>query len=155
MALAYLSLGSNLGSRPENLRLGVTIAAGEDRQRVSSVYQTSPVGGVVQDDFWNLVVEIETSASPKELLARCRAAELAAQRVRTLRNGPRTLDVDVLLVGEITSDDPEILLPHPRMWERRFVLAPLGELRPDLAPPTLIAAATGEVEIIGTLFSLR
>jgi 2-amino-4-hydroxy-6-hydroxymethyldihydropteridine diphosphokinase len=152
---AYLSLGSNVGDRAAHLRAGVELVVLDDAHRVSAVYETEPVGGVAQDDFWNLVVELDSAASPRELLARAHAAEAARARTREVRWGPRTLDVDVLLVGELVSEGPEITLPHPRMWTRRFVLAPLAELAPDLVDAAALAAAEGEVRVVGTLDSLR
>jgi 2-amino-4-hydroxy-6-hydroxymethyldihydropteridine diphosphokinase len=152
---AYLSLGSNVGDRAAHLAAGVAIVAGTEPVRVSRVYETEPVGGVVQDDFWNLVIELETNATPRELLERARLAETARGRTREVRWGPRTLDVDVLRVGELVSDDPEIVIPHPRMYERLFVLAPLYELAPELVPADVLAAGVGEVRVLGTLESLR
>lgn len=152
---AYLSLGSNVGDRAAHLAAGVAIVADGDACRVSRVYETEPVGGVVQDDFWNLVVELETRASPRELLERARAAEAARERSREVHWGPRTLDVDVLLVGDLRSDDPEILVPHPRMFERLFVLVPLGELAAELVPAAALAGGVGRVRVLGTLESLR
>ena len=152
---AYLSLGSNLGDRAEHLRAGVAAVAEGEFVRLSTVYVTEPVGGVAQDDFWNLVIELRTDASPAELLERCRRAETAAGRVRDIRWGPRTLDVDVLLVGNERSDDPAITVPHPRMYERSFVLVPLHELRADLVSDEQLAAASGRVVALGTLESLR
>lgn len=155
MHRAYLSLGSNIGDRGEHLSRGLDIVAADDAWRASQVYESEPVGGVSQDDFWNLVVELTTSATPRELLARCRAAEEARERTREVRWGPRTLDVDVLLVGEVTSDEPEILVPHPRLYERTFVLAPLRELAPDLVSDEQLRAGAGRVTVLGTLQSLR
>ena len=155
MREAFLSLGSNLGDRADHLRTGVAIVADGDRVRVSLVYETEPVGGVAQDDFWNLVVEVRTDATAYELLERCQRAEAAAGRVRDVRWGPRTLDVDVLLIGNERCDDPTILVPHPRMYERSFVLVPLRELRADLVSDEQLAAATGRVVVLGTLESLR
>ena len=109
----------------------------------------------MQDNFWNLVVELMTDDSPRELLVRAQRAEAARDRVRDVRYGPRTLDVDVLLVGDERSDDPEILVPHPRMYERSFVLVPLHELAPGLVTPGLLAAGVGAVTRLGTLESLR
>jgi 2-amino-4-hydroxy-6-hydroxymethyldihydropteridine diphosphokinase len=152
---AYLSLGSNLGDRAELLTTGVRIVAGSDAFRLSRVYETEPVGGVAQDDFWNLVIELTTTASARDLLERGRAAERACGRVREVRWGPRTLDVDVLLVGDETSDDPEIVVPHPRMYDRAFVLAPLRELAPDLVSAEQLEGGAGRVVEIGTLESLR
>ncbi len=152
---AFLSLGSNVGDRAEHLRAGVGLVAGSDPVRVSRVYQSEPVGGVLQEDFWNLVIELQTTAGPRELLERARAAEAARGRTREVRWGPRTLDVDVLLVDELVSDDPQITLPHPRMFQRRFVLAPLAELAPELVSEGALAGAVGAVAPIGTLESLR
>ena len=155
MRLAYLSLGSNVGDRGAHLELGVRIVAASDEYRLSQVYETEPVGGVEQDDFWNLVIEVATDATPRELLARCREAESAAGRLRDVRWGPRTLDVDVVLVGDETSEDPEILVPHPRMWERSFVLVPLRELAPHLVAAAQLKKSEGRVVALGTLGSLR
>lgn len=155
MRRAYLSLGSNLGDRAGFLRTGVRFAAGDDQYRLSKVYETEPVGGIEQEEFWNLVMEITTTATPRELLERGRAGELACGRVRDVRGGPRTLDVDVLLVGDEMSDDPEILVPHPRLYERSFVLVPLHELAPELVGTEQLGRGVGRVVELGTLESLR
>jgi 2-amino-4-hydroxy-6-hydroxymethyldihydropteridine diphosphokinase len=155
MHRAYLSLGSNIGDRAEHLREGLALVVDGDDFRVSRVYETEPVGGVAQDEFWNLIVELTTEASARELLGRCRRAESARARTPGVRWGPRTLDVDVLLVGDETSDDPEILVPHPRMYERSFVLVPLSELAPALVNENLLKNAVGRVVALGTLESLR
>lgn len=155
MHRAYLSLGSNVGDRATHLAEGLKIVVADDHYRVSQVYETEPVGGVVQDDFWNLVVELETEATPRQLLERCQRAETARSRIRDRRWGPRTLDVDVLLVGDQESVEPEILVPHPRMYERLFVLIPLRELSPSLVDPSLLENLTGRVRALGTLEALR
>ena len=152
---AYLSLGSNVGDRGAHLRRAVLDVAEGDPCRASRVYQSEPVGGVAQEDFWNMVIELETTASARELLERVRRAETAAARVRAVRWGPRTLDVDVLFLGRERSDDPEIILPHPRLYERAFVLAPLRELAPELVSDEQLSAAHGRVTLLGTLESLR
>ena len=124
---AYLGLGSNLGDRRDFLR--VAVAALPDVVAVSQVYETDPVGGPGgQSPYLNLVVELETDLTPRELLELAHRLEEAAGRVRTEPGGPRTLDVDVLLVGDLTVDEPDLVVPHPRMWRRRFVLAPLADL---------------------------
>jgi 2-amino-4-hydroxy-6-hydroxymethyldihydropteridine diphosphokinase len=151
----YLSLGSNVGDRGEHLAQGLLIVVENDVHRVSQVYETEPVGGPDQADFWNLVVELTTNASAFELLERCRAAERSRGRVRDVRYGPRTLDADVLLVGDERSDDPELLVPHPRLYERAFVLVPLSELAPELVSAEQLAAGVGRVVALGTLESLR
>jgi 2-amino-4-hydroxy-6-hydroxymethyldihydropteridine diphosphokinase len=137
VTLAYLGIGSNLGDRLGYLQLAVdrlARATGVRVTGVSRVYETDPVGGPVQDDFLNAVVGVETDLTPRELLAQCAAAEAAAARVRDVRWGPRTLDVDVLWIDGYTSTDPVLTVPHPRMAERAFVLAPLHDLDPVLAP---------------------
>ena len=124
---AYLGLGSNLGDRRAHLRAAV--AALPDVVAVSPVYETDPVGGPPgQGPYLNLVVALETNLSARELLDVAHSLEDAAGRVRKERDGPRTLDVDVLLVGDLCVDEPDLVVPHPRMWERRFVLAPLADL---------------------------
>ncbi|MHB1252372.1 MAG: 2-amino-4-hydroxy-6-hydroxymethyldihydropteridine diphosphokinase [Acidimicrobiales bacterium] len=155
MLRAFVSLGSNVGDRAAHLSRAVQIVASSDAHRVSSVYQTEPVGGVVQDDFWNLVVELTTDATPRELLERCRRAEANEGRTREVHWGPRTLDADVLLVGDQTSDDPEIIVPHPRMFERAFVLVPLFELAPEVVSEAQVSRGVGRVVRLGTLSSLR
>jgi 2-amino-4-hydroxy-6-hydroxymethyldihydropteridine diphosphokinase len=152
---AFLSLGSNIGDRGAHLARAVQIITSSDPYRISSVYQTEPVGGVAQDDFWNIVVEVTTDASPMELLERCRRAEASEGRTRDVRWGPRTLDADVLLVGDEVSDDPEIIVPHPRMYERAFVLVPLSELAPELVSEAQAARGVGRVVRLGTLSLLR
>ncbi len=153
MTRAFLGLGSNLGDRLSHLRAAV--AALPDVVAVSPVYETEPVGGPEdQGAYLNLVVELDTARDAWGLLELCRRLEASAGRVRDLRWGPRTLDVDVLWVdGEIV-DEPELTVPHPRMWERRFVLAPLADLAPDLAPRGLLEASVGEVRRLGSLDEL-
>lgn len=135
MSRAFLGIGSNLGDRLAYLQLAVDRLAAADRVTVvavSPVYETDPVGGPVQDDFLNAVVAVDTTLAPADLLAVAQGAEAAAERVRTERWGPRTLDVDVLLFDDVVSDDPVLTIPHPRMAERAFVLAPLHDVAPDL-----------------------
>ena len=119
---------------------------------VSSAYETEPVGGPDgQPPYLNIVVELETSLSPRELLGVCHRLEAAAERVRAERWGPRTLDVDILLVGDLTVDEDDLVIPHPRMWERRFVVAPLLELAPELVPDDWESRVVGKVVRTGTL----
>ncbi|MGP0029326.1 MAG: 2-amino-4-hydroxy-6-hydroxymethyldihydropteridine diphosphokinase [Acidimicrobiales bacterium] len=150
---AFLGLGSNLGDRRAALRRAVAgLEAGGDVTAVSPLYETEPVGGPEgQGPYLNVVVELATADGPRQLLARCRALEEAAHRVRTVRFGPRTLDADVLLVGDLVVDEPDLVVPHPRMWERRFVLQPLADLAPDLVPPDLHIASGGRVTRLGML----
>jgi 2-amino-4-hydroxy-6-hydroxymethyldihydropteridine diphosphokinase len=153
---AYLGLGSNLGDRWAHL--AGAVASLPDVVAVSPVYETDPVGGPPgQGAFLNAVVELDTTLGPYELLAAARRAEEAAARVRLERWGPRTLDVDVLLVGTATVDDPpELVVPHPRLWERAFVVVPLADLAPDLvaaypAARELLAAAAATTRPAGRL----
>jgi 2-amino-4-hydroxy-6-hydroxymethyldihydropteridine diphosphokinase len=150
---AFLGLGSNLGDRVGHLRRAVARLDGV--VAVSPAYETDPVGGPDgQDAYLNLVVELETVLDARGLLEVCRRLEAAADRVREVRWGPRTLDVDVLWVdGEIV-DEPDLEVPHPRMWERRFVLAPLADIAPDVVPAALLDGAHGEVRLLGSLDDL-
>jgi 2-amino-4-hydroxy-6-hydroxymethyldihydropteridine diphosphokinase len=124
---AYLGLGSNVGDRRAHLR--TAIAALPDVVDVSPVYETEPVGGPPgQSPYLNVVVALDTELTPRQLLELANTLEQAAGRVRTEKDGPRTLDVDVLIVGDLKVDEPDLVVPHPRMWQRRFVLAPLADL---------------------------
>ena len=138
MTVAYLALGSNIGDRRASLQLAVDTLAAEPGVRllaVSRVYETDPVGGPVQDDYYNAVVALDTDLDPWALLALAQRCEEAAHRVRRERWGPRTLDVDVLLYDDLHLDDPALTIPHPRMWERDFVLVPLADVAPERVPP--------------------
>jgi len=133
---AYLGIGSNLGDRLAALQAavdGLGTVDGITVVGVSPVYETAPVGGPEQDDFLNAVVALDTALSARQLLGVAQRLEQAAQRVRTQRWGPRTLDVDVLLVGTAEVHEPDLDVPHPRMWERAFVMVPLADLDPGLA----------------------
>jgi 2-amino-4-hydroxy-6-hydroxymethyldihydropteridine diphosphokinase len=147
---AFLGLGSNLGDRWEILRRAVGVIP--ELVAVSPVYETEPVGGPEQGPYLNIVVELDTRRSPRELLTLCRSLERDAGRERRERWGPRTLDVDVLWIDGVTIDDPELTVPHPRMHERNFVMRPLLDLDPELPiggwdPET----ALGEVFRLGPL----
>jgi 2-amino-4-hydroxy-6-hydroxymethyldihydropteridine diphosphokinase len=146
---AFLGLGSNLGDRWQYLRTAV--AALPDVIRISPVYETVPVGPPGQGPYLNCVVELSTDRSPHQLLAVARAAEEAAGRVRATRWGPRTLDVDVLLVGDQFVNESDLTVPHPRMWDRPFVLVPLCDLAPDLVGDRCPDAESSGVRWVGTL----
>ncbi len=152
MTRAFLGLGSNLGDRAAHLRSAV--AALSDVVAVSPVYETDPVGGPDQGPYLNLVVELDTDDDARALLARCASLEATAGRVREERWGPRTLDVDVLWVEGGAVDEPDLQVPHPRLWQRRFVVAPLADLAPDLVDDAALAAAEGEVRRLGLLEGL-
>ena len=146
MTRAFLGLGSNVGDREGFLREAVASLEDVGLKAVSPVYETDPVGGPEQGAFLNLVVELDTELSARELLAVCRRLEAAADRVREVRWGPRTLDVDVLWIDGVTVDEDDLVVPHPRLWERRFVLAPLRDLAPDLVSDAAVAQSEGHVE---------
>ncbi len=152
-ARAFVGLGSNLGDRRAHLHAAVDgLRAGGDVVAVSPLYETEPVGGPAgQGPYLNVVVELFTEDTPRELLERCRALEAAAGRVRAERWGPRTLDADVLLVEGAAVDEPDLTVPHPRLWGRRFVVQPLADLAPDLVSPSRLEAAGGRVERVGRL----
>jgi 2-amino-4-hydroxy-6-hydroxymethyldihydropteridine diphosphokinase len=147
---AFLGVGSNLGDRWQYLREAV--AALPDVAAVSPVYETSPVGGPEgQGPYLNVVVELSTELTPRELLEVAQSLEAAAARERKERWGPRTLDVDVLLVDDLAVDEPDLVVPHPRMWERRFVLVPLADLAPELLPENWEARVAGDVALVGRI----
>jgi 2-amino-4-hydroxy-6-hydroxymethyldihydropteridine diphosphokinase len=151
MTRAFLGLGSNVGDRRRYLREAVETLgdAGIGLRAVSPLYETEPVGGPDQGRYLNLVVELDTELTARELLGVCRRIESAAGRVRAERWGPRTLDVDVLWVDGVELDEPDLTVPHPRMWERRFVLAPLRDLAPDLVDSDAVGNAEGHVDYVG------
>ena len=146
MTRAFLGLGSNVGDRGHYLSEAVDALRDVGLVAVSPFYETDPVGGPDQGAFLNLVAELDTDLSARDLLGVCRRLEAAADRVREVRWGPRTLDVDVLWVDGVTLDDDDLVVPHPRMWERRFVLAPLRDLAPDLVDADAVLRAAGHVE---------
>ena len=150
---AFIGLGSNLGDRRAHLNAAVEgLESHRDVVAVSPLYETAPLGGPEgQGPYLNLVVELRTADEPHRLLERCHELEDAAQRVRTVRWGPRTLDADVLWVEGEEVDEPDLTVPHPRLWERRFALAPLADLAPDLVTRDQIEAAGGEVVRLGRL----
>ncbi len=147
---AFLGLGSNLGDRRQHLREAVSSLTGV--VAVSPVYETEPVGGPAgQQTYLNVVVELDTDLPPRALLGVCHRLESAADRVRDQRWGPRTLDVDVLWHEAGPVDEPDLVVPHPRMWERRFVMAPLADLAPDLVPADWEDRAEGRVHVVDPL----
>ena len=136
----YLGIGSNLGNREENVRKALSMLDETDGiavKTVSSCYETEPVGPVTgQNDFYNVVAEIETTLGPQELLARTNAVERSLGRVRGERWGPRTIDIDILLWDDRVIDEDGLQVPHPEMAGRAFVLVPLAEIAPDVVHPT-------------------
>ena len=137
MKTVYLSLGSNIGNREANLSAAIECLAAPRLRvlRVSPIYETEPVDYTDQRWFLNLVVEAETTLFPMQLLARIGKIEHELGRVRTVPKGPRTIDIDILLYGKAVVQSATLEIPHPRMAQRRFVLAPLADLAPDLRHP--------------------
>jgi 2-amino-4-hydroxy-6-hydroxymethyldihydropteridine diphosphokinase len=135
--LAYLSLGSNLGDRARHLEDAIRLVQDQDLTvlRRSSVYETEPRDVTNQPWFLNLVVEADTRLFPRQLLSRIKRVEGELGRKRITDKGPRTIDIDIVLFGHFVVDSPDLVIPHPRMGERRFVLEPLAELAPDLRHP--------------------
>jgi len=138
--LAYIALGSNIGDRAKNLRAAIDLmnaVQGIAVLRVSSFRDTKPVGGPPQPDYLNAVAEVETDLAPAGLLAALQRIERQLGRTRDVHWGPRTIDLDIVLMGDMIVDEPELTVPHPRMHERRFVLEPLCGLAPDAVHPLL------------------
>jgi len=132
----YLGLGANLGDRQGNISQALQLL----RQylaieRVSACYETAPVEYTAQPDFINVACQASTDLPPRELLRFVKQVEQRMGRLATFRYGPRLIDVDILLYDDLVLDTPELAIPHPRMAERAFVLAPLADLAPGLRPP--------------------
>jgi 2-amino-4-hydroxy-6-hydroxymethyldihydropteridine diphosphokinase len=137
---AYIGLGSNIGDRQENLDRAIELLKNDPDIKVKAIsdyINTSPVGYIDQPDFLNAVVELETSLSPHELLKACNNIEQELKRKRIIHWGPRTIDLDILLYGDLITEGEELVIPHPRMHEREFVLKPLNEIAPEALHPVL------------------
>jgi len=148
-AKVYISLGSNLGDRGGNLLLGVRgmLEAALCVTRLSSIYETEAVGAVDQKSFLNMVAEVGGPLpTPEQVMARLLRIEYLLGRTRTVKNGPRTIDLDLLIYADLESHTEFLMLPHPRMHERRFVLEPLVEIAPHLMHPTLKRTAAELLE---------
>ncbi|HZV54488.1 MAG TPA: 2-amino-4-hydroxy-6-hydroxymethyldihydropteridine diphosphokinase [Rhodocyclaceae bacterium] len=153
MIRAYVALGSNLGNPVQTVEDAIDAMAalrGSLLKAISSLYRTAPVGLKHQPDFINAVVAIDTRLDARKLLDELFSLEARFGRERSVKNAPRTLDLDLLLHDDTVIDDPALTLPHPRMHERAFVLAPLAEIAPDLIIPgrgpvaELLAACAGQ-----------
>jgi 2-amino-4-hydroxy-6-hydroxymethyldihydropteridine diphosphokinase len=146
----YVAIGSNLGDRGEHLASGLAglRANGLAPTAVSSVWETEPVGLDDAGPFWNMAVAFESDEAPHRLLDRLLAIERSAGRRRSGRLASRTLDLDLLLLGDLSIVDDRLHLPHPRMWERSFVLAPLAEIAPELRNPATGRTVTEELRRI-------
>jgi 2-amino-4-hydroxy-6-hydroxymethyldihydropteridine diphosphokinase len=138
MAIAYIGLGSNLGDRAAHLHAALDrLRTRGTVEAVSPFLETDPVGYAEQPRFLNAAVRLRTTLPPDDLLRALLSIETTLGRVRTVRWGPRTIDLDLLLYDDLVRDDPGLTIPHPRMHERRFVLEPLAAIAPDAVHPVL------------------
>lgn len=138
MAEVYIALGSNLGDKEENIRKAIDLMREEcSISDFSSVYEAEPVGYKEQDSFLNCVVKVETDLEPKELLEFILSIEKRLGRIRTFKNAPRTIDLDILFYGDAVINHEGLIIPHPRLHERAFVLEPLKEISNNLIHPVL------------------
>jgi 2-amino-4-hydroxy-6-hydroxymethyldihydropteridine diphosphokinase len=157
-AKVYISLGSNMGDRGGNLLLGVRgmMEAALCVTRLSSIYETEAVGDVDQKPFLNMVAEVGSPLpTPEQVMARLLRIEYLLGRTRAVKNGPRTIDLDLLFYADLESHTEFLMLPHPRMHERRFVLEPLVEIAPHLVHPTLKCSATELLENLNDRSAVR
>ncbi|MEH7251853.1 2-amino-4-hydroxy-6-hydroxymethyldihydropteridine diphosphokinase [Neobacillus niacini] len=146
---AFISLGSNIGNRYDYLTKAIERIVNHPKIQLvnySSVYETDPVGYEDQDLFLNMVMEIITSFSPHELLDYCLKVELELGRKREIVWGPRTIDLDILLYNQENIESEKLIIPHPRMLEREFVMIPLSEIKPDLIIPNLERPLTSWID---------
>jgi 2-amino-4-hydroxy-6-hydroxymethyldihydropteridine diphosphokinase len=145
---AYILAGSNLGDRKANLRFALSaLAKGGTVLKISSFFETEPVGFLDQPWFLNMAIALETALPPSALLSLCQKIEESCGRVRTFPNAPRTLDLDILLYGHAVINEPDLIIPHPRLPERRFALEPLAQIAPDFIHPVLNRSIRSLLEI--------
>jgi len=138
MSSILISLGSNLGDREKNIKHSIRLL--EEKCLIlkkSSLYETEPVSDIKQDWFLNAVIEVKTKLSPEELLDFLLSIEKRLGRIRSIKDGPREIDLDIIFYGDKTYNGEKLIIPHPRMEQRKFVLEPLKEICPDLVHPVL------------------
>jgi len=136
MHTVYLALGTNLGNRPANLKAALAALPPQMTLMAKSlVYETPPWGYTKQDAFLNQVAQVETYLEPEPLLKHLKRLEVALGRIPTFQNGPRLIDLDILFFDDVVMDTPTLVIPHPRLHERGFVLVPLNDIAPDLVHP--------------------
>jgi 2-amino-4-hydroxy-6-hydroxymethyldihydropteridine diphosphokinase len=136
--IVYLALGSNIGNRLANLKAAIgNLTPQMAVKNRSSVYETPPWGFTAQAEFLNQVIMVETYLKPQALLSHLKRLEIALGRVPSFQNGPRLIDIDILFFDDLVLDTPPLVIPHPRLHQRAFVLVPLAEIAPDLVHPVL------------------
>lgn len=155
--VTYLSLGSNMGSREDNMKKAIEEITHRLRLgKVSSIYDTKPIGDITeQPRYLNMVCEVDTMLPPPSLMALLQGFELKLGRIPRKKNSPRPIDIDILLYGNTIMNTPELIIPHPKMAEREFVLVPLAEIAPDVEHPVLhktvkelLAGVKGKQDVI-------
>ena len=152
----YISAGSNLGNKMANIEYALdALADAGSISQVSSYFETEPVGYTNQPWFLNLAIELETRLAPSELLRLCLGIEASRDRKRSFPNAPRTLDLDILLYGDIVVREENLMIPHPRLSERRFVLEPLAQIAPDFVHPVLKQSIRSLLETCGDTSQVR
>lgn len=138
METVYIGLGTNVGDKLENLRAAIELIRGVMNVTcLSSIYQTAPWGYLDQEDFFNMAIEVHTELPPEALLGALKTMESDLGREKTFRYGPRSIDMDILIYGDLVYRSEALSIPHPKMIERAFVLAPLAEIAPNLLHPVM------------------
>ena len=138
MSTVYIALGSNLGNRAQNLRDAITLLSPKVVvEELSPIYETEPHYITSQPSFYNAVLRAKTDLSPEDMLIFLKGVEEKVGRTATFRNGPRVIDLDIILYDDMHADSPTLSIPHPRMHERTFVLTPLADIAPELMHPIL------------------
>ncbi|MCX6665541.1 MAG: 2-amino-4-hydroxy-6-hydroxymethyldihydropteridine diphosphokinase [Euryarchaeota archaeon] len=138
MSVVYLSLGSNMGDKEDNIRNALKLIEDVDEiKKVSPLYQTEPIGFKDQSYFLNCVIEVQTNSTPEQMLLFLKSIEQKLGRTNTVKNGPRTIDIDILLYDDFCIKNDDMVIPHPRLHERLFVLIPLMDVNPDVIHPLL------------------